>query len=445
MKYLLACSVILILMMVPSFAQQDSARFDVDLSVRYRFEAWDGMNARNYGDNSTAAIGDLNDNILYQRIIAGFTYRPTGRITIAAHLQDSRAFGWSLRNSRYPELFRVRAPGTEKPFYTMNPNESFFELFDAYIAYQVAFQRLDITFGRQKINYGDNRIFGPGDWGNTGRWTWDALKLSFRHGDHFVDVFGGGTKIHDPQEMSIPFSNTEYWGGGLYAHVHLPELVHVEPFYAYKSQGSAGYISTRSINRHWAGLRFYNNHLHSFTVDLTLAKQEGSEDGKSIDAYGIVGKLGYRFKSIWSQPVISIRETYASGGRKNETKIRTFEPAFGANDSYYGRMNIISWSNIDNRELLIEATPITGMHVELSYNRYFVPEPESATYAGTLRLEAGESHLGDELNIFVRYRVHANWQAVSAFGYFIPGRVEQINNRPAKPSTWFALQVLYEL
>jgi len=29
--------------------------------------------------------------------------------------------------------------------------------------------------GRQQINYRDNRVFGPGQWGNVGRYTWDAF------------------------------------------------------------------------------------------------------------------------------------------------------------------------------------------------------------------------------------------------------------------------------
>ncbi len=27
------------------------------------------------------------------------------------------------------------------------------------------------------VHYSDNRIWGPGEWGNVGRYTWDAAKL----------------------------------------------------------------------------------------------------------------------------------------------------------------------------------------------------------------------------------------------------------------------------
>ena len=72
------------------FGQKDSSSLFFDASLRERFESWNGMNANNYGDQN--GVGNLNDNILFQRVIAGFNYTPDNKITISAHLQDSRAF-----------------------------------------------------------------------------------------------------------------------------------------------------------------------------------------------------------------------------------------------------------------------------------------------------------------------------------------------------------------
>jgi len=128
------------------------------------------MNAKNYGDNSQDAPGNLNDIILIQRIIPGITYRDQ-KITAAIHIQDSRAFGWSLRENKYPDLFKIRQTGTESPSYTMNSHEEYFEIYDLYVEYKQLMKNLSVKIGCQKIFYGDNRIFGPGEWGNKGRWT----------------------------------------------------------------------------------------------------------------------------------------------------------------------------------------------------------------------------------------------------------------------------------
>lgn len=433
----------LILLTLPVFSQNDSLKLKFDLTVRYRFELWDGMNAKNYGDNSATAIGKLDDKTLYQRIITGFSYQPVKRLTFALHIQDSRAFGWSLRNSLYPDLFKIHRTGVQSPFYTMNPNEEFFEIYDAYIEYRKVLKNLTIKAGRQKIFYGDNHIFGPGEWGNTGRWTWDAVKLSYKFDNNFVDIFTGGTKIHDPQMISVPFIKTEFWGGGMYAHLYIKNLLNIEPFFAYKKEGSADYIETLNLNRNWLGTRIFNNDFHHTVFDATLVKEFGNESNKPISAFGVFAKAGYQFYFIPFKPILSIRESYASGGKKTDKTLHTFDPAFGAGDKYYGWMNITSWSNLDDREIVLELFPVKGMWIEMKYNRFYIPEPEDARILNTMVMESGKHHFGDEFDVFLRYQILKHWQITSALGYFIPGELSDINNKPPENASWIAFQVLY--
>ncbi|MGQ9621115.1 MAG: alginate export family protein [Bacteroidales bacterium] len=426
-------------------AQDNGNQLKFDLSVRYRFEIWNGMNAKNYGDDSPDAIGSLNDKILLQRIIPGFTYSSTN-ITAGFHLQDSRAFGWSLKDKDYPDLFKIRKTATETPYYTMNPQEEFFEIYDLYVEYRNLIKNITVKAGRQKIFYGDSRIFGPGDWGNTGRWTWDAIKISYKKGENFIDVFGGGTKIHDPQKISLPFTSTEFWGGGLYSHFRINNWLNAEPFYAHKSHGSAEYIKTLSINRNWAGLRLASPEIQNIIYDLTYTYEFGRENGKEINAYGYFLKAGYRFNSVPSDPVLSLRYTYASGGRKDDDVIRTFDPAYGAGDKYYGWMNIVQWSNLSDPEIVLELNPLKNkMWIELKYNLFNIPVPEDVTILNTMKIPTGKHHLGDELDLFIRYQPFKKWQFTVALGYFKTGDIEPINLKDPEDSFWFTLQVLFNL
>ena len=105
-----------------------------------------------------------NDNILLQRIIAGTTIRVNNKITFSAHLQDSGAFGWSLANAKEPDAFKHHQENSPDPFYIMNPQEEFFDLYDANHRIDSVFQIISIIAGRQKIAYGDYRTFGPSSW-----------------------------------------------------------------------------------------------------------------------------------------------------------------------------------------------------------------------------------------------------------------------------------------
>jgi len=423
------------------FGQKDSSRIFFDASLRERFESWNGMNAKNYGEPN--GVGNLDDNILFQRVIAGFNYTPNYKITISAHLQDSRAFGWSLRNAKYPDLFKIRESNTETPYYIRNPNEEFFEIHDLFIEFKdLLVDSLTIKSGRQKINFGDKRIFGPGEWGNTGNWTWDAVKLSYTNNNNYVSAFVGGTKIHDPEKTSIPFANTEFWGGGVYAHYHLPNIINIEPFYAYKTAGSADYINTLSFHRHWTGMRLFHHDYHSFVYDFTIVKEFGQENTQHIDAYAYMAQIGYQFKSLFSKPILSFRRSYASGGTVRN-KIKTFDPVYGSRDSYYGRMNLVKWSNIADNEIVLEIFPIKKMSIEITYNNFRIPSPYNVTLLKTIQLKSGEHYLGDELDIFISYKKFKHFKFIGAFGYFRPGNIMPINNRPAKNANWCTLQVLY--
>jgi hypothetical protein len=273
----------------------------------------------------------------------------------------------------------------------------------------------------------------------------DAMKVTYQKEENSIDFFAGGTKIHDPLKISLPFTKTEFWGGGIYGHYSFPKWIAVEPFYVYKRQGSADFIKNQEINRKWLGARIFNDNFHQFIIDLTAVQEFGSENGKNINAYACFVKAGYQFHPLPAKPILSLRESYASGGKKSSTTIRTFDPAFGASDKYYGWMNITTWSNLDDREIVLELFPVKAMWVEMKYNRFFIPETEDFKLLNTIKLQAGKNHLGDEFDLFIRYQVKKNWQFTGALGKFIPGDLMPINNQPAKQATWFSIQILYSI
>lgn len=422
----------------------DSA-LSFDFSIRYRFELLDGMNIKNYGDKGQNAIGNLNDKILLQRVIAGVTYRFTEDINFAFHLYDARAFGWSLRNSINRNYFKSVNPKDSSEYYIMNPNEQFFEIYDMYLNIKNIIPNLSMTLGRQKLYFGDYRVMGPGDWRNTGRWTWDALRFTYNTETININFWMGGTKIQDPERTSIPFTETEYWGGGMYSRIKILESLALEPFVIFKKNGSAHYIRDIDLRRYWIGARLVDSNLYGFDYDFNFTKEFGKEKGKNIDAYGLFARVGYSFKFLPFKPLLSIRYTYATGGRQQDEEINQFDPAYGAQDKYYGWMNIVTWSNLDDREVVLELFPTRQFWIEIKYNDFYVPVPEGNTLLGTLKLKEGSKHLGSEFNIFSRYNLNKNWQFTFVVGYFFVGEVLPIDNQPAKDAYYIGTQVLFNI
>jgi hypothetical protein len=57
-----------------------------------------------------------------------------------------------------------------------------------------------IKVGRQQISYGDQRVLGPGLWGNTGRYAWDAVMLKADTGYFWSDLWVCRFIKNDPDE-----------------------------------------------------------------------------------------------------------------------------------------------------------------------------------------------------------------------------------------------------
>lgn len=51
--------------------KNDSTLLQFNFTLRERFELWNGINAKNYGNPQ--GYGSLNDKILFQRVVTGFT------------------------------------------------------------------------------------------------------------------------------------------------------------------------------------------------------------------------------------------------------------------------------------------------------------------------------------------------------------------------------------
>jgi hypothetical protein len=87
-----------------------------------------------------------------------------------------------------------------KDFYPpYSPYENPFDLRQAFFEYRnIAATPLGVKIGRQTFLYGDNRVLGPGEWGNVGRYFWDAANILYRSEDCNTDLFAAKQVISNP-------------------------------------------------------------------------------------------------------------------------------------------------------------------------------------------------------------------------------------------------------
>jgi hypothetical protein len=212
---------------------------------------------------------------------------------------------------------------------------------------------------------------------------------------------------------------------------------------AHKRQGSADYIRNLSISRNWVGFRLYNPASSSLKYEISSTLECGKENESRIKAFGLFFNLGYQLNQVLWHPCLTLRYTYASGNSPQTNYNGNFDPVFGASDRYYGWMNLVKWSNLDDREIMLELFPLNGMRIELKYNHFIIPQPEGILINGNLELLPGKKHLGNEIDFNAEYDINNNWQLAAATGLFLLKDAKTAISETPGNASWVAFQVIY--
>ena len=410
-------------------------------NIRFRYEYQDNFNAKYYGDHPKQ--GESNDGFLLGRFRFGFHYDPNEIIRLAVGVQRSKAWGVALKeNDFYNSKFgRINSP-----------YEDDWEPFDTYLEIKKLLP-FSIKAGRQTISYGDKRIYGPGQWGNTGRWIWDAAKLHYRFDGCFVDAYYGKTVIHDPSHFSWKH-NHGFESVGFYGHFELPRNllgIALEPFSMTKKNNRDTYKGedgqSGDFDAYYVGARIFKKDYKGFDFDVTFIRQDGDSASDDIDAYGYHLLMAYNFKQIGFKPRVSVEYSYASGDSDPEDgTLETFDGAFGARDKMYGRMNLFHWKNLKDAQINLQVKPKDWLYFKAGFHQFWLAERKDAWYLNPkeYRDKTGDSgdKVGKEFDLVGELSLPKGHEIQFGFGHFWPDEFAK-KQASDKEANWFFLQWMY--
>ena len=425
---------------IPLAAEKDEM-LTFSFQYRGRFDIYDGVNKLAYGDDSIDdkgnVSGESDDTIYLQQIITGLTYKPNEDWIVKASIYDSLSWGSSLDANDF-----IKNPGTPDE-YIMSFYDDHLELFDTYVRRQNLFKEdLTLTLGRQQLGYGDRRIFGPGKWGNTMGWLWDAAHLSYKENKNFIDVWYGQTRTKEPNDFSIKHKH-RFQGVGMYGHYETSTLK-VEPFMAWRN--NLHHTVKPEDDLYYGGIRMYEND-PGFIYDATLVKEEGDAGGLDVDAYACVLKAGYLFENRYNLK-LTAGFIYASGDENPaDNKMQTFTAPFGANDGlHYGRMDIMVWSNMQDIQGSISFNPMKKLYLETAYHHFNLAEANDKWYLFGYQNKPGNSytHIGNEVDLIVKYKWSSSVDLLGIYGYLNAGDFITKNDIAQNNASKTFLQFMYK-
>jgi len=429
---------------LPVYATPQKLTFGTQ--VRFRGESQNNFNAKYYGSHPPK--GDEPDNFLLGRFRLGFDYRPDRVTHLAFWGQDAREWGSGFHNKDfYNRIFRMEhSPYTDE-----------LELWNTYIEIKKPFRLpFGLKAGRQQIYYGDKRIFGPGQWGNTGHWMWDAVKASYYFRKGFVDVYYGRTMIHEPNKFSLNHRHG-FESIGTYAHFTLPNSllgIGIEPFSMTKRDNHRHYRGEDgrlgSLYAAYAGVRVYKKGFHGFDFDATYVREFGDYAHDTIQAYGYHLLGAYTFSSCPWRPRISIEYSVGSGDKNpKDDKRGSFDGAFGARDKMYGRMNLMRWRNLRDAQINLELHPKSWkwFYLKTELHKFWLDEKRDGWSMNPVRYrdKTGNSgdRLGEEFDLVCRFNLPKGNQIQAGYGHFWPNEfVKKVASN--KQANWFFVQWQYK-
>ncbi|NQT20243.1 MAG: alginate export family protein [Planctomycetes bacterium] len=426
-----------------SFAGEEEQEPFPDLrlsgSLRLRYEHQDNYNIKRYG------IGQ-KDDFLLTRLRLNFDLMLREDFHAFAQLQDARLHYSDLSRHDFPKSC---------------PYENRLDLRQAYIEHKKLWGGpFGLKLGRQAINYGDNRIWGPGDWGNAGRYTWDAAKLYYHTDFIHLDAIAAEQVLYDP--IKFDGSHYPYKVFGLYGQLPRSKAASVDLFWVLKRDAHhnvSGESGADDLNRHTIGAgvkgEFGVTEFGNFDYAATAAGQLGNEGKDDVRAYALVTEIGYTFKRRFS-PRIYAAYTHASGDSDpTDGRNETFDGVNGAVDKYYGRMNLFSLKNLIDYQCGFSIKPAQRMKLSADYHVFQLAERKDAWYYCNCKPQrrdntgASGRNLGQEIDVIAKWQVPLGksmkkaikkLELMAGYAYFVPGSFIQ-RTGPAGDANWGFVQV----
>jgi hypothetical protein len=401
-------------------------RLSIDFSVRTRFEYFNDFNIKGYA-------GDKNTALLLLRTQLGADYR-VGDARLYVQLQDARFRSDSLERDDFPGSC------------------PYFDAVDVRQAYgewnRIGATPFGFKIGRQSISYRDKRIFGPGDWGNIGRYWWDAAILRVEAERLGLDLLYGRQVRSEPTQFNRRHFDFEM--AGAYARLRgLP--IDLDLFYVLRYDDSGKVIGESGPGdqrTHTVGL-YSRAEAGGFDFGGTLAGQFGRFGGDEIRAFGGHVGVGYTVAHPW-EPRVALDFSYASGdGDPGDGVQETFDGVFGSIDSFYGHMNLVSWKNLEDYQLSLSLQPSERWRLQLEGHLLGLAAAEDAWYWSSgspiRRDPTGRSGrmLGFEIDSLLTWQITSSVELYTGYAHFFAGEFPRSTPGGSPDADWFFFQFLF--
>lgn len=259
------------------------------------------------------------------------------------------------------------------------------------------------TMGRQKINYGQQRLIGAFEWNNVSR-AFDAVRFRSKEWDGFAGKVG----------LQSPYP----------AHARVAALQHSS-----KSYGTTLYVFKHDAGEDIHTLdQAFTKSFGAVSLEAEGAIQVGRNGGKDQQAWAIhLGATGGKGK--W-KPFAAFD---AASGGSSATQNRTFDNLYPTNHGKFGIADMAGWRNIRHLALGVDYAFRRDVSVRFAWHNLALWDGKDAWYsAAGAPVKHGASFfqdttggsgrdLGNEFDLDIAYQATKTGSLSAGLAIFRPG------------------------
>jgi hypothetical protein len=355
-----------------------------------------------------------DDSWLLNRVRLGMKYKATDWLTFYAQVQDAREYG----SDRPNVIGQMGAEGDDS-----------FDLLEGWVEVGNA-KSTSFRVGRQKLNFGDQRIVGPLEWLNVSR-TFDAAKLKIVQPTWTLDLWTSSVVpfVNDQFNESDILSDAprnQLFSGAYWSSTGLVDFQKTDLYLLHLSEDTpTGDTSFFTLGTLWKGLA---PKLNNFDYTVEAMFQFGDLKGKDLQAFASHVDGGYNFVNTAWKPRIGAEYNFGSGDDNlADGTNKTFQNLFPTNHLFYGFMDLFSLQNLHNIALNVSANPTSKLKLTADYHAFWQAEGADNWYrvngVATVRTPnpKASSFLGTELDLTFTYKYNPNLSFHGGFSHFFAG------------------------
>ena len=360
-----------------------------------------------YGFNDDAAVGD--EDFLLTRLRLNATWTPNENVTGFVDLHDARMLFEDVidDNDDTPNIFA--------------DNADLHQLWMQFKTGDVA-----IKVGRQKLNFGTQRLVGALEWVNTAR-SFDAVRVTL--GDpksRTLDLVSSRVVAVNPDSFNTwERTGNRYWNSDFHT-IYFTDKewfcnTTLDVYWMFRHEDDVNDAV------HTLGTRFARKS-GPWDYDGEFAVQWGDFGGLDQEAWAAHFGGGYTFECL-NNLRLGAAYNFATGdGNPNDGDAETFDNLFPTNHKFYGYADRQAWKNTHNIELSAKMK-VCKWTLRTAYHAFWLDEEDTDHLYGaaggairnTVAANNPGAYVGSEIDITANYPISKKVSLAAGYSHYFTG------------------------